>query len=134
MTFDPNPISVLDRNNSTTTELSDGAEFIGEPVDMRHYSAVSVEAYTDQDSADLGLEIQFSQTGKTGTWDNDQKFTVSANTQFYQSLPRFGRYMRVKYTNGSTAQTTFRLQTMVDHQPTQPYPMDYLVEVCRARS
>jgi len=105
--------SDIDANNSTTTPLGISGVFTGTGVDLDGYSSVAITLHADVDSATDGMDFQFS-TDNTN-WDDLYKFTMdvsSSNTRRFQ-FPVCARYFRVVYTNGTSAQSTFRVQTVL---------------------
>jgi len=107
-----------DSNNTSTTPLSGGATFTGTSTDTTNYNNVSVQVYSDVASATDGLVLEFSGDGTN--WDTDDKYTVPAASGelFTASLPM--RYFRVRYTNGASAQSTFRLYTTLHANNIKP--------------
>lgn len=98
-------------DNTSSTPLGIGGVFTGEWQDCLNYQEVNVSISTDKNSATDGLEIQWSDD-KECVCDTD-KFTVYANAGTnYTPNPAF-RYVRLKYTNGSVAQGSFRLMTIL---------------------
>lgn len=109
----PVNMGVVVSSNSTSTPLGAGASFTGPFVEIKDYSTVSIMIYADQPSASLGFEIEWSSDG-TNVDDTDRfNFSPSnfANRQY--TFGPIARYFRLRYTNGATPQTTFRLQTML---------------------
>lgn len=106
--------SVVDSGNSTTTELTGDAVFTGTGLDCEGYTSVTITVHAEVDSATNGMQFQFS-TDNTN-WDDSYDFNLDASssqTRRFQ-FPITAKYFRVKYTNGSGAQTAgqFRVQTM----------------------
>lgn len=99
----------IDANNSSTATLAGSAAFTGTSTDMLGYSQVTVMVYADVASATNGLSIQFSNDNTN--WDIAHTYTVAASTTQHVTIPVLSRYFRVVYTNGSGAQSTFRLST-----------------------
>ena len=102
--------NVVDAGNSSTTTLTANSIFTGTSISSLNYSALSIEVFADQASAAGGLSIQQSQNGTN--WDIADPFTISAGTPFNTIVNLVGQFYRVVYTNGSTNQGTFRLQTV----------------------
>lgn len=109
-------ISAIDgyvsETNSTDTPLTSGSSFTGGQVDTLNYGMVMVAVHSDVASATDGLEIQFRSTA-TGTWRTTDSYTIPAATDKTYSIQAVRRFMRVIYTNGLTAQSTFDLQTVL---------------------
>lgn len=102
---------VIDTNNSSTTPLGAGATFTGTVTEILDFSHISVYIFTDQDSASEGLIVEWSQDGTN--FDENDMYTISANDGKLYSFGPPSRYFRIRYINGATPQTTFRLQTIL---------------------
>lgn len=98
----------IDASNSTNTPLGISGVATGTFVDVSSYSNVSIMIFADQPSATGGFVIQYSSDG-VNVDDNDM-FTIPASNGQQYSFPLPGKYYRIIYTNGSVAQTIFRLQ------------------------
>jgi len=106
-----NAISTL---NSSTTILDPGGTnvFTGTGEDVSTYAAIAITVSSDVDSGTDGLQFQFS-TDNTN-WDDSNDFNLDvsvSDTRRFQ-FPVTAKYFRIVYTNGSTIQTYFRLQTI----------------------
>jgi len=98
-------------DNTTTTPLGANATFTGIWQDCLNYQEVNVSISTDKNSATDGLVIQWS-SDAVNVGDDD-RFSVYANSGTnYTPNPSF-RYVRIIYTNGSVAQNTFSLMTIL---------------------
>lgn len=98
-------------SNQTTTLLGADESWTGEWVDTTNYVMAIIDVNTDQDSAENGLEIQLSNDGINII--HYHSFTILANDpdgHHYPSELELN-YYRLKYTNGSTPQTIFKLFT-----------------------
>lgn len=96
--------------NSTSTPLGAGAVFTGTFEDVLGYANVAVSIYSSHASAVDGLEIQFSSNGIDV--DETDNYTISASTGNQFSFGVIARYYRIKYTNGATPQSAFRLSSL----------------------
>jgi hypothetical protein len=96
--------------NSTNVLLDADETFTGEWEDVLGYSTIALMVHVMEDSATNGLEVQFSSDG-INVDDND-RYSIPVNSGSQFSFGVLGQYFRVKYTNGSTPQTEFRLSTM----------------------
>lgn len=108
MSFTPGNAPVISTDNSTTTPLTGGGDFEGD-WEIAPRSMVLVQSYADQAGT---LYFEFSTDGVNA----DSTFpvggvTTTANVPTVQPAAVGGRYFRVRYVNGASAQTTFRLQT-----------------------
>jgi hypothetical protein len=91
----------------TTTALGAGAPFNGVTLDLggnHEYKSHRAVAFADQSGT---LNLQESRDG--ATWRTVATQAVSANTPAVLEARITMRYVRVQYTNGGTAQTTFEL-------------------------
>lgn len=95
--------------NTTTAALGAGAAYTGTWEDVSRYISVTVSALSDAPSAASGLSVQFGNNAAQA--DISKTFTVAGGALLTASLPVTGRYFRVAYTNGSTLQSSFSLQT-----------------------
>lgn len=115
-------INYVSPTSSSTTPLAANAVFvgtgpIGPGIEMTLYKSVTVNCFTDADSAPGGLSLQFS--SDQVNWDFKFNFDVKAGIPFYRVMQSVAEWFRIVYTNGSGAQTIFRLQTILQSQ-TQP--------------
>lgn len=105
---------IIDANNSTTTPLAGDASF--EPAsgtDCLGYAAVTVTLTSSHDSATDGMTFEWSTDDSN--WDDVYIFNMDVSdsaTRRFQ-FPVTARYFRLSYTNGSTLQTSFRVQTIL---------------------
>ena len=96
-------------NSSSTALLANGV-FTGTAEDVSQYSSVNVFVFASHASATDGLSMQFSPDGTN--WDNTDVYTIPATTGKTFSIQVVARFFRVVYTNGATAQSAFRMQTI----------------------
>lgn len=106
-----NGSNIVDSGNSTDSTLTANSVFTGAWKDVLEFAHVTVQVIASHISAVNGLEIQWSSNGTD--IDDYERFTVPANTGKAFTFGPQARYMRVKYTNGGTNQTSFRLQTIL---------------------
>lgn len=104
------PADYYSAGNSSSTPLGIGGVFTGEWVDTwaSTYTQATILLLTDTSGT---LSFQHS-IGGIGEPDRsvDMVFTGNANAQFMSVSPR-ARYMRMKFTNGAVAQSSFILNT-----------------------
>lgn len=108
----------VDTNNTTSTPLLAGATFTGVAVEILDFASIMISVYSNVASATDGLVIEQSTDGTN--WYYDDKFTVPAGVGKNFAIPPFCKYLRVKYTNGSTNQTTFELHTVFKRTLAKP--------------
>lgn len=109
MTFTPEVIAAVDPSNSTTTPLAGSGTFTGTSTDVSEYNSVSVSGFSDVVN-DAKLQVQFSSDGLN--WDNNLNVVIRSNN-IYFLVNVIASNMRVIFVNGATAQSTFRLQTIL---------------------
>ncbi len=104
--------------NSTTTPLTGGATFTGFWEDVSDYSSFTILVNANVPSAGNGLVVQQSSDGSTV----DANFTINIPAGGYVlTRSTRSRYMRIVYTNGSTAQSTFDLQVIYHYYKNSDY-------------
>lgn len=89
---------------STTTALAASTAYTSASLDGIQYRRLTGRAFADQAGT---LDLQHSDDGTT--WDTLTSISVAASTPVKFDEPIYTRYIRIVYTNGATAQTTFRL-------------------------
>lgn len=103
-------VGVNSTANSTTTPLGSFASFTGAYELVRDYASVSVTiGVSGGDSNGAGFNVEWSGNGVNT--DSETDYTVFTDTDNTWTFPISGRYFRVRYQNGSTPQSTFRLTT-----------------------
>lgn len=102
--------SVVSAANSSTVALGSNAVFTGTSESVLGFEQITVIAFANQASAAAGLSIQQSQDGTN--WDTTHTATVAASTNTPITVPVLSQFFRVVYTNGASAQATFRLQAI----------------------
>ena len=113
-----NQLSTVDSSNTTDIPLGANATYTGTAIDITNFATVSVAAFSDVSSATDGLKMEFSPDGIN--WDHIHSFSVTGNVGVSYNQAAELVYFRVVYTNGSTAQTTFRLTTVVRRAAIDP--------------
>ena len=102
---------VTSSENSTITPLGADGVFIGSSIDISEYNVLKVFIDTDVNSAESGLKIQYSIDNIL--WKTFRTRTVTAPGSFLTVTTK-AQFMRVHYTNGSSAQTSFDLKTYLN--------------------
>lgn len=116
-TISTQQLGVFSAANSSTTLLLANGVFTGTAVEIKDFSAISVAVASDRNSATNGLSMQFSSDGVN--WDHSHNFTVTAPGVSYTQSAE-SRYFRIVYTNTNSAQTFFRLVTILKRNETSP--------------
>lgn len=93
--------------NSSSTPLAGSASFTGTGTDVTGYGSIAVVVFTDQVGT---LNVEFS-TNNTN-WDTIIPYSIAANTASHAVIGPAAQFFRIVYTNGSSAQSVFRLQTI----------------------
>jgi hypothetical protein len=99
--------SITSTNNSIITTLAQDAVFTGTGEIVSKYTSTSIFIDTDQASAADGLQIQFS--ADDTIWRTVQKRTVPIGGT-HLTVTVAGKYFRIVYTNGGTAQAELNIQ------------------------
>ena len=110
--------AVISTGNSTEVPLGADEEFIGDWEESYFFSGVTLLVRADQASADDGLVLEYSVDGTTA--DDDDVISIPADNGKFFAFPLEGRYFRIRYLNGSVAQSVFRLQTIYHQIPSKP--------------
>lgn len=113
----------VDANNSSSAPLSSSATFTGETTDVSTYTSFVVACFSNVAGT---LFVEFSTDGTN--WDGSLQFNVSASLNEVHRLTVTRRYVRVRYVNGSVAQTTFRLQAIKGFQQTITSSLGSLIQ------
>jgi len=111
--------------NSSTTNLGSNAVFTGTSESTVGYKEIRIYVFSNVASATDGLSIQQSSDGTN--WDIVDTYTISAGVGKTIGVPRQGIFFRIVYTNGASAQTSFRLQVVYDRvggKSSSQKPMD----------
>ena len=99
----------VDIANSSVTPLDPGVAYEGSWVDTLNYNCISIGVVADQDSSLDGFQIQWSSNGVT--LDQENVYTLRANSGKQFTVSPINRYYRLKYENGAVLQTFFSLQS-----------------------
>jgi len=123
---------VIDTGNSSTATLGSSGTFTGASVELLNTRSIVVNIFSDKASASNGISFQWSSDGSN--WDHIETYDLQASVgRTFQLLPR-ARYFRVVYTNTGSAQSIFRLQTILSFGVNTPRkePLDATVELDEA--
>lgn len=120
-------MAIISQANSSDSPLVAGGEFLGEFVKVSPYATVSVLIHADEQSANDGLQIEWSTDFENV--DDRQSFDYAGSASqlglMVMATVR-AAYMRVRYVNNSlTDQTFMRLQTLL-HDKTPSGSISYL--------
>jgi len=105
--------NMIDSNNSTTTPLGGGIDFIGTGTDVSAYNSITIQVFADQNSMPNGMSFQFSSDNVNWDDENNYNLDISISEIRRFQFPVTAQYFRVVYANGGVAQTEFRVQTIL---------------------
>ena len=91
--------------------------FIGSWEDVSDYSTISVIVNTNVASATSGLQMQFSIDQTTVDWQQSLMIQTGGDVGVVTVA---ARYFRILYTNGASAQSTFRVQSIYTYYLSSP--------------
>ncbi len=111
-------LGVISVVNSTTAALGISGVFTGIGEEVKDNAQITVFIKSDATSAINGLRLEFSTDNIV--WDAADAYTITANSSKVFTLGPSARFFRVVYTNGLTAQTTFKIQTIYRFVRTKP--------------
>jgi hypothetical protein len=101
---------IISTANSSTTPLAAAATFVGVGELVTDYPEITINLFGTPDPAPGTLFFEFSPNGTD--WDVSVPITLTGPQQLVpQPLRVVLPYFRVRYVNGGTAQTAFRLTT-----------------------
>jgi len=95
-------------NNSTTAPLNGSAVFFGGWVSTTAFQAIKVSVLADQIGT---LIVQHATTASTSNIIYEDTKAVDSDTETFLEAIVKSAFFRVKYENGTTTQTSFKLQT-----------------------
>jgi len=97
---------------NTITPLGANGLYESPAFDALNYSRITLLAFSDRASAANGVQVQQSVDGEDDHWDYSTDYTLAAGVPVAATIELVARYVRVRYTNGATAQGTFRLAAL----------------------
>jgi len=107
----PSTASMVDTNNTTSTNLANGAVFTGTGTDVGRYATIVVSVYASHASVTNGLSFQFSTDN--ANWRVSDTYSIPATTLKTFAVQVQFQYFRIVYTNGGTLTTTLNVQTLL---------------------
>lgn len=114
---------LVSTSNSTTVTLAANGTFTGTGEDVSRFGSVSVIMAANVASAASGVKLQWSPDNTNWDAQDQVGYNNNGGTPNGQTLtvPVRAQYYRIVYTNGSTIQASFRLQSLYhfDKLPTQ---------------
>jgi septal ring factor EnvC (AmiA/AmiB activator) len=109
---------ITSTDNSTTSTLTGNSIFTGAVENVSKYEAIVVTIHTDTSSSDSGVELYFG--GDIATLYKKYSYSYIANENKTISVKCSDKYFKLRYTNGSSSQTSMSIQTYFTESP-QPY-------------
>jgi hypothetical protein len=106
-----NSNELISVDNSSTTTLAANATFTGIAEIVSSFPSLVVSCLSSSSGT---LYVDFS--ADASNWDSTLSFLVAASTNEVHRISVTRKYARVRFTNGVTAQTFFRLQTTYGNQ------------------
>jgi hypothetical protein len=122
-------VRILDLSNSTEEDLGNGGIFEGEWIDVLNYASLSVELLTDQLSAVDGFKVESSDDGVTV--NHTHSFSINAGTNHHYTFTLTGKYYRIRYINGVTPTTSFKIGTSlskVDQSHQHTHGVEFVID------
>lgn len=89
---------------STTTPLAENATWTSTAEDVLNWSRITGTCFADQAGT-----LYVDQSSDGTNWDVIDSWAVSANAGIGFTVELVGRYVRIRYVNGTNAQSVFRL-------------------------
>lgn len=108
----------IDDNNSTFMPLLANATFTGLATETLDAAVIIMSVVANQASATDGFCIDFS--ADNVFWAGSDCFTIPANTGKVFTIPPVAKWYRIRYINGTTAQTFFQLQATLKYTNIKP--------------
>ena len=99
---------MIDLENSTSAIMGPGVVFTGEWIDITDWGIAYISTYSDVASATDGLQVHQSVDGVNA--DHSDTYSIDAGSAKNFAVNCHANYMRIRYINGGTGQTVFRLQ------------------------
>jgi len=94
-----------DQALETTTPLAANAEYVGPALDRKYRTHAYIHAMA---FADVDGTIYIDQSHDGSNWDYSESAALTGGAGAKLSSRIVARYVRIRYLNGTTAQTTFR--------------------------
>ena len=122
----PSNAGFASTDNTTTTQLGVSATYTG-TGEQNQLPYVIVDVESDQEGT---LFLEFSVDGTN--WASpgaSNGYHISPGNRVVRSALKASRYFRVRYVNGSTAQSTFRLYTYFDVEGQASYAVNAQIPI-----
>lgn len=120
MTYIPALRNVESTSNSTSTPLGSNGVYTGTIEDILYFTQIELCIFSDVSSALSGIVLQFSDVNNVTNFNNPTtsgslyvKESLTGGSYFYKKYETLARYFRIVFTNGATAQSVFRLKTIL---------------------
>lgn len=119
MTFIPSILSNDDNNNSSNTILLSNSIFNGLTTSTIGYNYLIISILSDVSSANNGLIISFSDDNIN--FDDYYFNNYTSNQKFIESFKIIKNYYKIRYINGSSNQSIFKLTTRLSTDSNNEY-------------
>lgn len=124
--------NIVSTNNSSSTTLAADGVFTGTGENISEYNEIQISYRTDVLSATDGIILEFSKDN--ATWVEYKTYTTTNNIYNSEYNGKFvffttnvrKKYFRVIYTNGNTAQNSFKLTTSYKYENSKTSSSDIL--------
>lgn len=102
--YTPEVTQAIGTGPSTTAALAASAAYTSSSYPSAGWGRIVGTVFADQAGT-----LLVEQSSDNANWDTSSSFAVTASTGLGYSVEVVAPYWRLNYTNGATAQTTFRL-------------------------
>lgn len=111
---------IVSSNNSTTTALDSAATYTGTAEMKPNYSYLTIVVKSNVSSASNGVIVKMGATASALNTNQFFTYTVNDSSTNRFTVHLTGKYFKVMYINGTTAQTTFDLKTYMHMEEVLP--------------
>jgi len=102
--------------DTSSTPLTGGGIYGTASYDITKYAVIQVGVFANVASATNGVKVEFSPDNVNWDHSHSTTYTASGTGVGYVFNAEY-KFMRVRYTNGATPQTTFRIQVILKKEP-----------------
>lgn len=120
MTFIPSVLSIIDNNNTTTSNLGPNSGFTGSFSNTNGYNILSLSISSDQGSSIGGVNISFANNSSGSGSQNYYSETYYPNSKYSKSFQIPASNYLLSYTNGSTATTNLNIVSRLETSSAGP--------------
>jgi len=113
-----NITTVDSRNNYSNTPLSSSQSFIGGFESVSNFTSAVISTLADQDGT---LYIDMSFDGQSADYTSQYEIKADVYRSVIQLITN--RYFRIRFVNGSSAQSSFNVNVIYGNHTQPPYPL-----------